>query len=263
MAKSQQSEQLELSEEDLALLNTRLGHRLLFRRPEVDVARALRDLRYEHQLRELQVKLIALQTWVIEQRERVCVLFEGRDAAGKGGAIRRVTARINPRHFRVVALDKPTADERGEWYFQRYVRCLPRPGELVFFDRSWYNRAIVEPVNGFCTDDEYRVFMTQVNPFEQMICESGVHLIKLYFSITKHEQAKRFGEIKDDPCKRWKITPVDLRAQELWDTYTHYKERMFAQTNTTTSPWIIIDANRKKPARLAAIEHILARLPYT
>lgn len=254
--------QLDLSEEDLALLNTRLGHRLLFSRPDLNVARVLREVRYENLLRAQQVQLIALQSWVIETKQRVCVLFEGRDAAGKGGAIRRVTARINPRHFRVVALDKPTADEQGEWYFQRYVRCLPRPGELVFFDRSWYNRAIVEPVNGFCTDKDYAIFMSQINPFEQMLIESGIHLIKLYFSITKQEQARRFSEIKKDPCKRWKITPVDLRAQELWDTYTDYKQRMFERTNTSISPWNIIDANKKKPARVAALEHILSKLPY-
>jgi len=252
----------DLSQEDLVLLNTKLGHRLLFSRPEVDVPRVLRELRYENRLRELQVELINLQSWVIETKQRVCVLFEGRDAAGKGGAIRRVTARINPRHYQVIALDKPSTDEQGEWYFQRYVRCLPRPGELVFFDRSWYNRAIVEPVNGFCTDKDYEIFMSQINPFEQMLVESGIHLIKLYFSITKHEQARRFNEIKSDPCKRWKITPVDLRAQELWDSYTHYKQRMFEQTNTDSRPWLIIDANKKKPARLAAIEHILAKLPY-
>ena len=253
---------LKLSDEDLALLNSKVGHRLLLARKEIDVARVLREVRYEQRLRELQVELVKLQTWVIEERQRVCVIFEGRDAAGKGGAIRRVTARINPRHYRVVALDKPTSDERGEWYFQRYVRRLPRPGELVFFDRSWYNRAVVEPVNGFCSEDEYEVFMKQVNAYETMLVESGIHLIKMYFSITKDEQARRFDEIKGDPRKRWKITPVDLRAQELWDEYTKYKERMFERTNTAMAPWLVIDANRKRDARLAAIEHLLATLPY-
>ena len=251
-----------LSSEDLALLNSSQGHRMLFARPDVDVRRVLRELRYERRLADLQVDLVRLQSWVIEQRERVCVIFEGRDAAGKGGAIRRTTARINPRHYRVVALDKPTVDEQGEWYFQRYVQRLPRPGEIVFFDRSWYNRAVVEPVNDFCTAEEYEVFMGQVNHFEKMIVESGIRLIKFYFSISKEEQAARFEQIKGDPRKRWKITPVDERAQELWDDYTQYKERMFEVTHTAVSPWVVIDANRKREARIAAIEHLLETLPY-
>ena len=196
-------------------------------------------------------------------RERLVVLFEGRDAAGKGGAIRRITAHINPRHFRVVALPKPTPDECEQWYFQRYVTQLPRPGEIVFFDRSWYNRAVVEPVNGFCTAAEYKTFMGQVNAFERMLTDSGTRLIKLFFSITKAEQARRFEDIKNDPRKRWKITPVDLRAQELWDSYSKYEDAMFRATNTKRHPWIVINANKKTTARLEAIQHILDRLPYT
>ena len=251
-----------LREKDLALLNSNLGHRLLFMEREVDVQRTLRQVKHELQLKDLQVELVRLQSWVIERGERVCVVFEGRDAAGKGGAIRRVTARINPRHYRVVALAKPTPDERGQWYFQRYVERLPRPGELVFFDRSWYNRAVVEPVNGFCTQEEYETFMGQVNHFERMLIESGIRLIKFYFSISKNEQARRFQEIRNDPRKRWKITPVDLRAQELWDEYTRYKERMFEVTNTPFSPWFVINANSKRNARISAIEHILKTVPY-
>ena len=251
-----------LTKEDLALLNTNMGRRLLFSRPDVDLGRVLKQARYETRLKELQVELVRLQSWVIENKERVCVIFEGRDAAGKGGAIRRVTMRINPRHYRVVALAKPTPDEQGQWYFQRYVTRLPRPGEIVFFDRSWYNRAVVEPVNGFCTQEQYETFMGHVNDFERMLIESGIRVVKFYFSISKSEQAKRFDEIKDDPRKRWKITPVDMRAQELWDEYTKYKKRMFEVTNTELSPWVVIDANKKRVARIAAIEHLLKTIPY-
>lgn len=252
-----------ISEKDLQLLNGETAMRLLFReKGKLDIDRALRQARYEARLAELQVELIRMQTWTIENRERLVVLFEGRDAAGKGGAIRRITHRINPRHFRVVALDKPTEDERGQWYFQRYVNQLPRPGEMVFFDRSWYNRAVVEPVNGFCSETEYKIFMGQVNAFEQMITEGGIRLVKLYFSITKGEQARRFKAIEQDPRKRWKMSPVDRKAQELWDEYTKYKEAMFAATNQIEHPWVIIDANRKTTARIQAIEHILSVIPY-
>ena len=257
-----QPETRHLNKTDLELLNSQIGQRLLFARPDVDVARVLRQARYETRLKELQIELVLLQSWAIKTNERICIVFEGRDAAGKGGAIRRITARINPRHYRVVALNKPTSDEAGQWYFQRYIERLPRPGELVFFDRSWYNRAVVEPVNGFCTQDEYEIFMGQVNHFERMLIESGTRLIKFYFSISKKEQANRFETIRNDPRKRWKITPVDLKAQELWQDYTRYKERMFEVTNTAFSPWIVIDANSKRAARIEAIEHLLKIIPY-
>lgn len=251
-----------LRDEDVALLNTPLGLRLLFARPRVDVQAALAATRHELTVRARQAELIALQAWAVRERERIVILFEGRDSAGKGGAIRRITAHLNPREFRVVALDKPTADEAQQWYFQRYVERLPRPGEIVFFDRSWYNRAVVEPVNGFCTQAEYEIFMNQVNDFERMIVESGVRLIKFYFSISKKEQARRFEQIRNDPRKRWKLTPVDARAQELWDDYTHYKERMFESTDRPHAPWTVLDANDKARARLRAIEHILEVIPY-
>jgi polyphosphate kinase 2 len=205
---------------------------------------------------------VSLQNWVIEGNRKVVILFQGRDAAGKGGAIRRLTAHINPRHYRIVALPKPTEEEQGQWYFQRYVNRLPKPGEIVFFDRSWYNRAVVEPVNGFCTQEQYHTFMGQVNDFERMLTESGTYLIKFYLSISKEEQAKRFADIRQSPLKRWKLTPVDERAQELWDEYTAYKERMFEKTNTAHAPWIIIEADRKTEARIAVAEHILERIPY-
>jgi polyphosphate kinase 2 len=190
------------------------------------------------------------------------VIFEGRDAAGKGGAIRRVTERINPRYMRIVALPKPTEDEQSQWYFQRYVERFPKAGEMVLFDRSWYNRAVVEPVNGFCTKEEYDVFMNQVNDFERMILESGIHLVKIYMSISKKEQVKRFDDIKKDPLKQWKMTKVDEQAQELWNDYTEYKRAMFSKTNSDTSPWKVIRANRKTEARIDVINHILKSIPY-
>ncbi|MCB9235853.1 MAG: polyphosphate kinase 2 [Bacteroidia bacterium] len=257
-----ESNQFELTEEDVAILNSKIGLKYLLSSKNVNLERALRNARYELRLRELQEELIQLHNWVIDYAKGVIVVFEGRDGAGKGGAIRRITAHINPRHYRIVALPKPTVHQAGQWYFQRYVEKLPKPGEIVFFDRSWYNRAVVEPVNGFCTPEEYEIFMGQVNGFEKMIKESGAYLIKFYFSISKEEQARRFADIKSTPLKKWKMTPVDERAQELWDQYTAYKEKMFQHTNTPECPWIIIDANRKTDARIQATEHILNLIPY-
>jgi polyphosphate kinase 2 len=253
---------LRLSEDDLAVLNSKIGLKQLLADSKVDVEKALRLARYELRLRELQAELITLQQWVIEEGKKVVILFEGRDAAGKGGAIRRLAAHINPRHYRIMALPKPSEEERGQWYFQRYINLLPKAGEIVFFDRSWYNRAIVEPVNGFCTPQEYEIFMEQVNSFEQMIQQSGTYLIKLWFSITKEEQANRFKEIRASAHKRWKMTEVDEQAQELWDQYTVFKERMLEKTNLPGSPWVIIQANRKTEARTEATEYILNTIPF-
>lgn len=253
---------LNLSEEDLQILNSKIGLQSLLADKTTNVEKALRAAKYELQIRDLQAKLVDLQNWIIEGNKKVVILFEGRDAAGKGGAIRRISAHINPRHYRIIALPKPTLEEKGQWYFQRYVNLLPKPTEIVFFDRSWYNRAVVEPVNGFCTEEEYEIFMGQVNNFEKMLIESETYLIKLYFSISKEEQAKRFKDIKSNPLKRWKMTPVDERAQELWEQYTAYKEKMFEKTDTEIAPWTIIRANKKTEARVAAIEHILQTIPY-
>lgn len=253
---------LHLKESDIEILNSKIGQKYLFATEKVSVLRALRQTKYELKLQELQAELIKLQDWVIRENKKVIILFEGRDAAGKGGAIRRFSARINPRFFRIVALPKPTEVERHQWYFQRYVNQFPKPGEIVFFDRSWYNRAVVEPVNDFCTKDEYRTFMRDINSFERMLNEPDTYLIKLYFSITKEEQARRFKDVKKSPLKRWKMTPVDEKAQSLWDEYTVYKERMFAKTNTKNAPWIIIKADRKTEARIEAIEHVLKTIPY-
>lgn len=250
------------SNKELKLLNSNLAMKMMLQSEEVEPKKVLRFVNYEKEVEKLQVELIKLQHWVINQKKRVVVIFEGRDAAGKGGAIRRINHHLNPRHYRVVALPKPSEEERGQWYFQRYINKLPNPGEIVFFDRSWYNRAVVEPVNGFCTKAEYDQFMDQVVDFENMITKDGIILIKFYFSISKGEQQKRFHEIKNNPLKRWKMSPVDERAQELWDDYTEYKEKMFKQTHSHKNPWVIIEANRKTKARLEAIKYILKTIPY-
>ena len=253
---------MNITKEDLALLHTKQGLKSLFADPKVNVEKAIRMARYETKIIELQTELIKLQNWVIKHKKKIVIVFEGRDAAGKGGAIRRITSHINPRYYRVVALPKPDEEEEGQWYFQRYVNHLPKPGEMVFFDRSWYNRAVVEPVNGFCTPKQHETFMGQVNDFERMVMESDTYLIKLYFSISKSEQARRFKEIEQSPLKKWKITPVDKRAQELWDEYTRYKRKMFKLTDTEQVPWTIIDANKKTQARIEALEYILDNIPY-
>ena len=219
-------------------------------------------VRYERELEALQGELVKLQRSVQEQGRRLAILFEGRDAAGKGGAIRRFTEHLNPRAMRVVALPKPTEEEAGQWYFQRYMRQLPNRGEVVFFDRSWYNRALVEPVNGFCTPEEYERYMRQVPEFEHMLVEDGIVLVKFWFSIAKVEQLRRFDSRRRNPLKQWKLSPLDARAQDLWDGYTKYKERMFAATHTSFSPWVIVRANNKRRARLESIRHVLSQLEY-
>ena len=251
-----------LTQKELDLINSKLGLRILLNSKKVDLNKTLERIDNEIQLKELQGQLIELQNWVIKNQKKVVVVFEGRDAAGKGGAIRRVIEHLNPRHLKVVALNIPTPDEKKQWFFQRYINQLPKPGEIVFFDRSWYNRAVVEPVNGFCTPKQHQIFMNQVNAFEQMLIESDVYLIKIYFSIDKEEQAKRFDEIKNNPLKQWKITPVDLKAEELWEQYTRYKKKMFEKTNTSHAPWHIIEANSKTKARLEVIQLILNKIPF-
>ncbi|SDW72478.1 polyphosphate kinase 2, PA0141 family [Lutibacter oricola] len=255
-------EEFKLTEDGVKILNTNKGLTALLSKEPYNLEKAVRYVNYEKRLKKLQVELIRMQSWAIEKDERIIVLFEGRDAAGKGGAIRRITERMNPRHLRIVALPKPTEDERSQWYFQRYVQQFPKAGEIVFFDRSWYNRAVVEPVMGFCTETEHEIFMNQVNDFERMITESGIRLVKIYMSISKREQAKRFLEIKSNPLKQWKMTKVDEMAQELWDKYTAYKNKMFEKTKEGAVPWKIIKANRKTFARVNVINHILKSIPY-
>ena len=219
-------------------------------------------LAYEKQLRTLQIELVKLQQWVLKENKRVAIIFEGRDAAGKGGSIRRFMEHLNPRSSRLVALNKPTNVEKGQWYFQRYIKELPNPGEIVFFDRSWYNRAVVEPVMGFCSDKEYNDFLVQVPEFEHMLYEDGLIIIKFWLSISKEEQLKRFNARNNNPLKRWKFSPVDKKGQELWDTYTHYKDEMYSKTHTTYCPWMIIKTNHKKTARLEAMRYVLSRFDY-
>lgn len=251
-----------LTTKELKILNSNRGLFALLTQNGFDPIKAVRYVKYERKLYKLQVELIKLQKWVLLHKEKVVVIFEGRDAAGKGGAIRRIVERINPRHYRVVALPKPTEDEKTQWYFQRYVNQFPKGGEIVFFDRSWYNRAVVEPVNGFCTPEEYEIFMGQVNQFEKMIVDSGVRLVKIYLSISRDEQANRFELIRTNPLKVWKMTPVDEKAQFLWDQYTEYKERMFQLTQTEGIPFRVIKANRKTKARIKVIRHLLDSIPY-
>ena len=219
-------------------------------------------LSYINELRLLQIELVKLQHHIAKEQKRVAIIFEGRDAAGKGGNIRRFMEHLNPRSSRLVALNKPTEVEKGQWYFQRYIKELPNPGEIVFFDRSWYNRAVVEPVMDFCSEKQYKEFLVQVPEFEHMMYEDGVIIIKFWLSITKDEQLKRFESRRDNPLKRWKFSPVDKQGQILWDKYTHYKSEMFSKTHTTYSPWMIIKTNDKKVARLEAMRYVLSQFYY-
>ncbi len=218
---------------------------------------------YERQKYRLQVELLKLQAWVKDTRQKVVILFEGRDAAGKGGTIKRFMEHLNPRGARVVALQKPTEVERGEWYFQRYVRHLPTAGEIVMFDRSWYNRAGVERVMGFCTQQEYLEFMRQTPEFERMLVHNNIHLIKFWFSVSRKEQRRRFREREAHPLKQWKLSPVDLASLDKWEDYTKAKEATFFYTDTADAPWTVIKSDCKKRARLNAMRYVLHRLPYT
>ena len=217
---------------------------------------------YEKQKYRLQVELLKLQAWVKESGQRVVILFEGRDAAGKGGTIKRFMEHLNPRGARVVALEKPSEIERGQWYFQRYIEHLPTRGEIVLFDRSWYNRAGVERVMGFCTDAEYDEFMRQAPEFERHLVRSGVHVFKFWFSVSRAEQRRRFKERKAHPLKQWKLSPIDLASLDKWDDYTRAKEAMFLHTDTSDAPWTVIKSDCKKRARLNAMRYLLHRLPY-
>jgi len=252
---------LEFLEDSFKKLRTKTGLKGLVRKKKL--RKVLRDVEYEDELIKLQIELIKLQNWAYENKKRIMIIFEGRDAAGKGGAIKRFTEHLNPRKYRVVALPKPTEIETGQFYFQRYFKHLPDPGEIVFFDRSWYNRAIVEPVFGFCTKDQYEKFMMEVPEIEHALIDDGIIMIKFWFSISKETQKKRFEERMKNPLKQWKLSPVDKKAQELWDEITHYKEEMFSRTHTSYSPWIIVNSNDKKTARLESIRYVLSKIPYT
>lgn len=257
-----QSLQMKFKAEHFRKAKTRSDLIELAEENDIPVCKTLKKLRYEAELEKLQIEMVNLQKWVAKHGKRVAIIFEGRDAAGKGGSIKRFKEHLNPRTSRVVALTKPTKVERGQWYFRRYIKVLPNPGEIVFFDRSWYNRAVVEPVMGFCTDEEYEKFMVQVPEFEHLLYEDNCIIIKFWFSISKDEQKKRFESRLQNPLKQWKYSPVDMRGQELWGRYTHYKEEMFSKTHTNFSPWIIIKANSKKQARLESMRYVLSRFNY-
>ncbi|MBK6652285.1 MAG: polyphosphate kinase 2 [Betaproteobacteria bacterium] len=222
----------------------------------------LRRASYEKDKFNLQVELLKLQNWVKENHQRVVILFEGRDAAGKGGTIKRFMEHLNPRGARVVALEKPTELERGQWYFQRYVQHLPTAGEIVLMDRSWYNRAGVERVMGFCSDEEYAEFMRQAPEFERHLVRSGIHLIKFWFSVSRKEQRRRFKERKGHPLKQWKLSPIDMASLDKWEDYTRAKESMFFETDTAEAPWTVIKSDCKKRARLNAMRYVLNKMPY-
>jgi polyphosphate kinase 2 len=221
-----------------------------------------KDCDYDKELSRLQVELVKLQEWIRQEKLRVVVLFEGRDAAGKGGAIKRITESLNPRVCNVVALTTPTEREQTQWYFQRYVAHLPAAGEMVLFDRSWYNRAGVEHVMGFCTEPQYLEFMQSCPEFERMLLRSGIRLIKYWFSVSDEEQERRFQDRMKNPTKRWKLSPMDLESRKHWAEYSRAKDEMFAVTDTKMSPWFVVNAEDKKSARLNVIRHLLSMFPY-
>ena len=252
----------QLTVDDFKKITTRDELKQIISQKKIDVEDIMKSVDYEADLRKLQIELVKLQQSISKSKKRVVIIFEGRDAAGKGGNIRRFSEHLNPRSMRTVALTKPTEIEKGQWYFERYIKELPNPGEMVFFDRSWYNRAVVEPVMGFCNPNEYKKFMSQVPEFEHMLYEDGIEIIKFWFSISKDVQQNRFESRLGDPLKRWKYSPVDQKGQEMWDVYTHYKEKMFSRTHTTYSPWIIVKANDKRSARLEAMRYVLSQFEY-
>lgn len=251
-----------INEESLAEISTKREVIDLLKSKNIRFENSLNTLSYEKELVQLQIELVKLQQWIKVNKKRVAIIFEGRDASGKGGTIRRFIEHLNPRSMRVVALAKPTENETGQWYFTRYIKELPNPGEIVLFDRSWYNRAVVEPVMGFCTKDQYQAFMRQVPEFENMLYEDGVTIIKFWFSVSQKEQQKRFDSRKQTFLKQWKISPVDEKATELWEKYSFYKEAMLSRTHTTYSPWVIVRSNDKKRARLESMRYVLSNFEY-
>ncbi len=253
---------MRFKEEDLITAKTRNDLIKIAKERNIHISKTLNKLKYEAELQKLQSEFVNLQKWIDDKKLRVAIIFEGRDAAGKGGSIKRFKEHLNPRTARVVALTKPTNVEKGQWYFRRYIKVLPNPGEIVFFDRSWYNRAVVEPVMGFCSKQQYQKFMVQVPEFEHLLYEDNLIIIKFWFSISKEEQKQRFDARLSNPLKRWKFSPVDMKGQGLWDEYTKYKEQMFSKTHTSFSPWIIVETNNKKQARLESMRYVLSQFEY-
>ncbi len=250
------------SKKDISKIQTKEQLQNFLRNKNLDHAKLAERIVYNIELEQLQLELLKLQNWVRKEKKRVVVILEGRDAAGKGGAIRRFMRYMNPRSARVVALSKPSPKEKGQWYFRRHVKELPNEGEIVLFDRSWYNRAVVEPVMDFCTTEEYHQFLRHVPEFEHMLYEDGVHIVKLWFAISKEEQARRFKSRRKDPLKQWKLSPVDQQAQDLWKRYTHFIGEMFSKTHTDYCPWIIVRTDKKREARLECIRYVLSTLEY-
>jgi polyphosphate kinase len=238
------------------------GHRLETWREDFPYERRLTRNEYDRLKREQQIELLKLQNWIKDEARRMAIVFEGRDAAGKGGTIKRFTQHLNPRGTRVVALDRPTTREQSEWYFQRYIAQLPAGGELALFDRSWYNRAGVERVMGYCTRMEYLEFLRETPDLERMLVRSGMPLVKFWFSVTRSEQRTRFAIRQLDAVRRWKLSPTDLASLELWDAYTEAKETMFFYTDTADAPWTVVKSNDKKRARIEAMRHVLNRFDY-
>jgi polyphosphate kinase 2 len=251
-----------LTESEFNMVRTHDDLLKILQDKNIDISDVMSTIQYEKEKEKLQIELVKLQQWIKKNNKRVAVIFEGRDAAGKGGNIRRFTEHLNPRSMRLVALNKPTMVERGQWYFTRYIQHLPNPGEIVFFDRSWYNRAVVEPVMGFCSQSQYEQFMVHLPEFEHMLYEDGVVIVKFWLSISKEEQLKRFDSREDNALKRWKFSPVDRKGQEYWDDYTKYKELMFSKTHTPFSPWIIVKTNDKMKARLECMRYVLSQFDY-
>lgn len=256
---------IKLTEKELKLLSKKESlERLLVKKgvDEKTIRKAIMKAEYEQQLNALQIELVQLQRDIQLKKRRVMLIFEGRDTAGKGGTIKRFIEHLNPRSFRIAALQKPTELEKGQWYFQRYIKHLPNPGEIVFFDRSWYNRAVVEPVMGFCSKLQYAKFMDSVPLFEKMLVNDGIEIYKFWLNIEKEEQAKRFEARKSDPKKRWKISPVDEMAQWRWDLYTEFIKKMHEKTHTEYSPWLIVNSNDKRKARLETMRWVLFHTKY-
>ncbi len=264
------AEQQEVEVEDTApqrLTPNQLRHnpeaiRMAFETGEFPYRTRIGNKPYEEQMAQLQVELLKVQNWVKDSGERIIVIFEGRDAAGKGGTIKRFMEHLNPRGARVVALEKPNDREKTQWYFQRYIENLPSGGEIVFFDRSWYNRAGVERVMGFCSPNDYLEFMRQCPDLERMFVRSGIRLFKFWFSVTREEQLRRFNSRENDPLKQWKLSPIDKASLDKWDDYTEAKEAMFFYTDTADAPWTIIKSDDKKRARLNCMQYFLSSLPY-
>lgn len=253
---------MKYSVEDLLKSRTRNDLLSIATAKDIRIRKTLKKLDYLAELEKLQAEFVKLQKHIADNKLRVAIIFEGRDAAGKGGSIKRFKEHLNPRTSRAVALTKPTEVEKGQWYFRRYTKVLPNPGEVVFFDRSWYNRAVVEPVMDFCTKAQYDKFIVQVPEFEHLLYEDNMKVIKFWFSISKEEQKKRFTDRLNNPLKRWKFSPVDMKGQELWDKYTHYKQQMFSKSHTAFCPWIIVKTNNKKQARLESMRYVLSLFDY-